>query len=134
MDDTLDEDAAEPYYDYRDTPYVAPTLTDEQETYADHCIDLLCRKGCFPYSWMTTPSRLQATELPTRACFYSYLYERECSEEDYAHGQRVWTEFQCRNMDDYMLLYLSTDVLLLASIFESFRDLTLRDYSIDPAR
>jgi len=109
-------------------------LTVEELAYAEHCMDLLCRKGCFPYSWLSDASRLVETELPHIDHFYSYLYERPCSPEDYAHAQQVWADFRCRTMDDYMLLYLATDVLLLASIYESFRDLTLRQYKIDPAR
>ena len=36
-------------------------------------------------------------------------------------------------MDDYHDLYLKTDVILLANVFESFRKACLDNYGLDPA-
>ena len=55
------------------------------------------------------------------------------SGEDYQHAQRVWKEFGIHNLGDYHDLYLRTDVVLLANVFEAFRDSCLRHYSLDPA-
>ena len=55
------------------------------------------------------------------------------SEEDYQHSQRVWEECGIRDLRDYHDLYLRTDVVLLANVFEAFRDTCLRHYSLDPA-
>ena len=54
------------------------------------------------------------------------------SEEDYQHAQRVWKEFRIHNLGDYHDLYLRTDVVLLANVFEAFRDTSLRHYKLDP--
>ena len=54
------------------------------------------------------------------------------SMEDYQHAQKVWEEFGIRNPGDYHDLYLRTDVVLLANVFEAFRDTCLRHYSLDP--
>ena len=57
----------------------------------------------------------------------------EVSDEDYEHAQKVWKEFGIKNMGEYHDLYLKSDVLLLADVFEEFRRNSLENYSLDPA-
>ena len=56
----------------------------------------------------------------------------ECiTEEDYAHAQTVWREFGLQNLGQYHDLYVLTDVLALADVFENFRDICLNYYGLD---
>ena len=48
-------------------------------------------------------------------------------------AQKVWEEFGIRDLGDYHDLYLRTDVVLLANVYEAFRDTCIRHYSLDPA-
>ena len=122
------------YTDYRHDPYEQPTLTAEESEFFEESLTLCCGKGVFPYTWLDGPDKLQSTELPPRTAFYNDLSERDCSSSDYQHAINVFTHFEMTNMLDYTLFYLSTDILLLADVYESFREITLTDYQLDPAR
>lgn len=72
-------------------------------------------------------------EVPSIADFASKLTGSECAEDDYARAQRVCSLARCGTMNDYLMLYLKTDVVLLADVFESFRDVCVSHYGLDPA-
>ena len=101
--------------------------------YDGKSLDLLLRKGVYPYDYMSGFEKLSETKLPSIEDFYSRLNDENISLEDYAHAQNVWNHFGCKTMRDYHDLYLKSDVLLLADVFENFRDLCLENYKLDPA-
>ena len=93
---------------------------------------LLIRKGVYPYEYMDSWDKFGYT-LPDIDKFYSKLNMSGISEEDYQHAKKVWNEFKLKNMGDYHDLYLETDVILLANVFESFRKVCIDNYGLDPA-
>lgn len=54
------------------------------------------------------------------------------TQEDYDHAVKVWDAFGCKKFEDYLLLYLESDVALLADVFESFQAHCLKIYGLDP--
>ena len=54
-------------------------------------------------------------------------------DSEYEHTRKVWKEFGIRNMGEYHDLYLCTDTILLANVFESFRSVCIENYGLDPA-
>ena len=76
--------------------------------------------------------RLHEPQLPPKHAFYSSLTEEDISEIDYIHTQRVFNHFDMTDFRDYHNFSLLTDVLLLANIFENFRDMCLQHYGLDP--
>ena len=70
--------------------------------------------------------------MPEKCEFYSTMNEEHTSDDDYKHAQKVWKVFKLKNMGDYMDLYLKSDILLLADVFENFRKTCLEYYKLDP--
>ena len=103
-----------------------------KQCFEEH-FELLLRKGVYPYDYMTGSEKFDETRLPAREHFFNRLSESPVSDEDYAHAQNVWQTFGIRTLGDYHDLYLKTDVLLLADVFEAFREMAMRYYQIDPA-
>ena len=100
--------------------------------YSDAQVDVLLRKGVFPYNWVESVAKLEETELPSIEAFHNLLDDKPCKPEDYARAQHVWKLFGCRTFRDYHDLYLNTDVLLLADVFENFRSVAYKAYGLDP--
>ena len=98
----------------------------------DTNIDLITRKGIYPYDYVSSLDKLSETSLPPKEAFYSQLYNENISDEDYQHAVNVWNTFGCKTIRDYHNLYLKTDVLLLADVFENFRKICLKHYKLDP--
>ena len=95
--------------------------------------NLITRKGVFPYEYMDSFDPFEETQLPPKEKFSSSLSNESCSNQDYQHAQEVWATFNCKNPKDYHDVYLSSDVLLLADIFENFRKTAMATYGLDPA-
>ena len=72
------------------------------------------------------------TALPPKEAFYSNLNLEDISDEDYAHAQKVWDVFEINNLGEYHDLYVQSDTLLLAYVFENFRNMCLDKYELDP--
>ena len=72
------------------------------------------------------------TELQCKKDFYSKLNLEDISDKDYEHAQNVFKEY-CKNMGDYRDLHVQTDTLLLANVFENFRNKYIEIYDFDPS-
>ena len=94
--------------------------------------ELIKQKGFYPYEYMDSEEKFKDTKLPPRKAFFSKLSGRGITEKDYKHAWNVWNTFNMKTFKDYHELYNETDVLLLADVFENFRDLCLKIYGLDP--
>lgn len=101
--------------------------------YTDVQKALLLRKGVFPYDWFDSIEKFDETQLPPIEDFYSRLYEKNITDEDYLHAKKVWSAFNLKNFKQYHDLYLKTDVVLLADVFECFRKNSYQYYGLDVA-
>ena len=77
--------------------------------------------------------RFNETSLPSKESFYSNLNMEDIDDIDYRHGTNVFNKFKLNNLGDYHDLYVQRDTLLLADVFENFRDMCLKEYELDRA-
>ena len=94
---------------------------------------LLLRKGVYPYEYMDSWEKFNETSLPIKEDFYSHLNMEDIEDIDYRHGNNVFNNFKLNNLGDYRDLYVQSDTLLLADVFENFMDMYINVYELDPA-
>ena len=88
-----------------------------------HKFILLLRKSVYPYEYMDSWQRFDETSLPDKEAFCSNLNMEDITDVDYRHGKT----------GDYHDLYVQSDTLLLADVFENFRNMCIKLYELDPA-
>ena len=101
--------------------------------FSEEELPILLRKGVYPYDYVETPINFQDRSLPPPTGFYNSLTEQHISHEDYDHACQVWDTLGIQSLGEYHDLYCLTDVLLLADVFENFREVCYRHYGLDPA-
>ena len=82
---------------------------------------------------MNSWEKFAETSLPDKNAFYSEFNLEEITNEDYVHAQKVFEEFKLKNLGYYHDLYVQSDTLLLADVFENFRNKCTEIYELDPA-
>ncbi|XP_065672131.1 uncharacterized protein LOC136089957 [Hydra vulgaris] len=85
--------------------------------YSGKKLDLLLRKGVYPYDWVDSINRFNATQLPPKELFFSKLNNEDKSDDDYSHAQNVWKVFDCKTFRDYHDLYNVSDVMKILEMF-----------------
>ena len=94
---------------------------------------LLLRKGVYPYECMDTWKKFNEISLPNKDDFYSNLNMEDINDIDYRHANNVFKVFKLENLGNYHDLYVQSDTLLLADVFNNFRNMFLKEYELDPA-
>ena len=87
---------------------------------------LLLRKGVYKYEYMDSWQRFDETSLPDKETFCSNLNMEDITDVDYRHGKIVFQYLINKNLGDYR------DTLLLADVFENFRNMGIIVYKLDP--
>ena len=94
--------------------------------------EILKQKGFYPYEYMDSEEKFNDTKPPPQRAFYSKLSGKGIINKNYNRVLNVWNTFNMKIFKEYHELYNITDVLLLADVFENFRDLCLKIYELDP--
>ena len=84
-------------------------------------LDLVKQKGFYSYECTSDFEKFKE-ELPSKEKCYSSLAVTKISDKEYEHVLNVWNRFEMKTMENYQDLYLKCYVLLLADVFEKFRN------------
>ena len=93
---------------------------------------LLLRRGVYPYEYMDDWNRFDEEQLPDESDFYGGLKMEEISGTDYRHAEKVFNKFNIKNLGEYHDLYVQSDTLFLADVFENFRNMCIKVYALNP--
>jgi hypothetical protein len=94
---------------------------------------LLKQKGIYPYSFMDHWDKFDVlTKDLKKEHFTNDLAGEEIKDNEFEFYNKVCNELHLKTLGEYHDLYLKTDVLLLADVFENFRKVCLSCYSLDP--
>ena len=81
---------------------------------------------------MDSQERFNETTFPNKKVFYSKLCLKNITDEDYIHDPKVFEEFKLKSLSEYHDLYIQSDTLLLADVFENFRNKCIEIYELYP--
>ena len=93
---------------------------------------LLTKKGIYPYDYFDNTKKYNEQKLPDKKEFFNKINNKDISDEDYNHAQTVFEKFNCKNLLDYSILYLKTDLCHLSDVFQKFSDFAYETYELDP--
>ena len=118
----VDADCVNPKYN---------NLKYTSEIFKNDKLDLMARKGVYPYDYMDSFDKFNE-QLPPKEEFFCILNNKHISNDDFKHAKNVWKTFSLKSMGEYHDLYLKSDILLLTDVFERFRKTCLEFYKLDP--
>ena len=94
----------------------------------------MLRKGAYFYVYMNDWEKFSETSLLEKEDFYNHLIMEDITDAEYVHAKRVCKDFKIKKLREYHDLYVESNTLLLADVFENFRNMCLEIYKLDPAK
>ena len=92
--------------------------------------ELLKQKTHFPYEWLTEKN-IYNKKLPPIKDFYSSLKLQNIKQEQYDETLRIYKELKCKNVKDYLEIYMKLDICLQSDVFNVFRNIIWNQFQID---
>jgi hypothetical protein len=116
---------------YKNVPenkkHAMKSITDDERKFK-----LIDKKGEFPYEWFDSLDKLDY-KIPSWSCFKNKLTASNMSYSQYLTMLHTCREFDLTTFREFHDLYLQRDVYMLTDVFETFRDLSMESYGLDPA-
>ena len=86
----------------------------------------MLQKGVYCHEYVNDWEKFDKTSLPEKEDFYSHLNMKAITDANYAHANRDWKDFEIKNLGEYLDLHVQSDSLLLADVFENFRNVCIK--------
>ena len=81
----------------------------------------MLRKDVYPYEYMDQWEKINEKSLSKKEEFYGNITMKDTIDADYIYAKRVRKNFQIKNLAKCQNLYLKSDTLLLADVFQNIR-------------
>ena len=102
---------------------------------SENTFELLTQKQPYPYAYPTILSDYNYVRLPNKKYFRNELKGgQNISDDDYQHAKKIYEQFGCKTFLDFHKLYLSSDVTLLADVFEMHRKFCQELFQLDVSK
>ena len=116
--------------------YLTKTIDDEDRVSLkqefEKNYEVLTKKGIYPYDYFDNIKKYNETKIPDHTNFENKLNNnKNVSNTEYKHAIKVFKTFKCKNLLDYSILYLKTDVCHLADVFQKFSNFAYKTYGLD---
>ena len=92
--------------------------------------ELLKEKTAFAYEWLAKENIFDK-QLPSIDKFYSSLKLQNISKEEYNKTIEIDKKLKCKNIQDYLEIYMKLDICLQSDIFNVFRNCIWDKFEID---
>ena len=117
--------------------YLTGTIYDNdrislKQEFGEENYQLLTKKGIYPYDYFDNTKKYTEEKLPDKKEFFNKINNKDISDDDYNHAKNVFEKFKCKNLLDYSILYLKTDICHLSDIFQKFSKFAYETYNLDP--
>ena len=121
----------------RSLDYLTSTISDEdrislKQEFSEDNYKLLTKKGIYSYDYFDKKEKYLETELPKKEKFFNKLNNKNISNDEGKHALNVFKTFKCKDLLDYSILYLKTDICHLSDVFQKFSDFAYKTYNLDP--
>ena len=78
--------------------------------------------------------KFNETSLPKKEFFCSHLNIEDITDAEHVHTKEVCNNFSIKDLGEYHDLYAQSAKLLLADVFENFRNMCLKIYDLNPSK
>ena len=86
---------------------------------------MMLQKGVYLYECIGSFTKFTETSLPEKEHFYCNLNTKDSTDADCKYSEKIWKMFEIISLGKYHDLYVRGTTVLLANVFENFKNICL---------